>query len=437
MTTTNVYVTNCALIRQELKDPRSAVLPPGYVSVQRSIIMNLFKTRAVLEETIKRLSLPYTAEQLFNNIEVKAERNSDYYFLSASSKDPTLAAALANTLADVFIEEYKKLIRKNLEDLNDSYVRTQNEFEKQLDDQNEKLKRVNAENNLTSIENDIAFNNQRLLQVEDQLTRAASTLESSKKAMYELQGELANTPEEVVTSRERSTVAEDELMRAETRLHEYEQLYAKNNPLLIQQRELVKKLKADIEKAREEENEADDINKRVVVAEKVKDLKAGDRSIDLYFNNIKSTLLRNKTAAAAEAYLASVADKVKAWAPADSAAVSAAVAANKIEKVNIEKVTASVDGYVPGFGYGSTRIAKILENAKEGEWSPAVATENGAVMVKVVSKKVPEEAAVKEAVKTEIANTSSYVAMTLFTEFVNNLENSTAVESNLDLYYRD
>jgi peptidyl-prolyl cis-trans isomerase D len=27
--------------------------------------------------------------------------------------------------------------------------------------------------------------------------------------------------------------------------------------------------------------------------------------------------------------------------------------------------------------------------------------------------------------------------MTLFNEFVNNLENSTAVESNLDLYYRD
>lgn len=178
-------------------------------------------------------------------------------------------------------------------------------------------------------------------------------------------------------------------------------------------------------------------NKWVVVAEKVKELKAGERSVDLYFNSIKNTLLRNKAAAAAEAYLASVADKVKAWAPADSAADSAAVAANKIEKVNMEHVTASVDGYVPGFGYGSNRISKILENTKEGEWSSAVATENGAVMVKVVSKKVPEEASIKEAVKTEIANTSSYVAMSLFNDFVNNLENSTAVESNLDLYYRD
>ena len=178
-------------------------------------------------------------------------------------------------------------------------------------------------------------------------------------------------------------------------------------------------------------------NKWVVVALKSKELKAGERSLDVYFDNIKSTLLRNKSAAAAEAYLTSVADKVKAWAPADSAADSATVAANKIEKVNIEKVTASVEGFVPGFGYSNIHLAKILQNAKEGEWTSATATDNGAAMIKVLSKKAPEEAAVQEAVKSEVANASSYVSMTLFTEFVNNLENSTAVESNLDLYYRD
>ena len=267
MTTSNVYVANCGLIRQEITDTRSGVLPPGYVNVQRSIIMNLFKSRAVLEETIKRLSLPYTAEQLYNNISVNAEKKSDYYFVSASSKDPTIAAALANTLSDVFIEEYKKLIRRNLEDLNDSYVRTQNELEKQLADQDERLKKLSAENNLTSIENDIAFNNQRLLQVEDQLTRGASTLDSAKQALNELQGELANTPEEIVTRREKSSVAEDELRHAESVLKSYEQQYARSNPLLIQQREIVRKMRADLEKLQEEEESGDnDLNRLVVVS---------------------------------------------------------------------------------------------------------------------------------------------------------------------------
>ena len=267
MTTTNVYVANCGLIRQEVTDTRNGILPPGYVNVQRSIILNLFKSRAVLEETVKRLSLPYTAEQLYNNISVNSEKNSDYYFVSASSKDPTISAALANTLADVFIEEYKKLIRRNLEDLNDSYVRTQNDLEKQLSELDERLKRVSAENNLTTIENDVAFNNQRLLQVEDQLTRSSSTLESVKQALYELQGELANTPEQVVTSREKSTAAEDELTHAEAKLREYEQIYASGNPLLIQQRELVKRLKAAVEKARQEEEDGEnDVNRKVIVA---------------------------------------------------------------------------------------------------------------------------------------------------------------------------
>ena len=43
-------------------------------------------------------------------------------------------------------------------------------------------------------------------------------------------------------------------------------------------------------------------NKWVVVAEKVNDLKAGERSLALYYNSIKNTLLRNKAASAAEAY---------------------------------------------------------------------------------------------------------------------------------------
>ena len=221
----------------------------------------------MLEETVKRLSLPYTAEQLFNNIIVQSEKSSDYFFVSASSKDPTMSAALANTLADVFVEEYKKLIRKNLEDLRDSYTRTQNEMEKQLEEINEKLKTLCAENNLTTIESDIAFNNQRLLQVEDQLTRASSTLDSSKQALYELQGELANTPEEVVTLREKSTLAEDKLTQAEALLKEYEQVYARNNPLLINQRELVKRMRSDLEKIQQEENSMEnDANSKVIVS---------------------------------------------------------------------------------------------------------------------------------------------------------------------------
>lgn len=170
-------------------------------------------------------------------------------------------------------------------------------------------------------------------------------------------------------------------------------------------------------------------NKWVAIAEKVGDIKAGDRSLDLHFNSIKANLLRSKAAAAAEAYLNTVAEKVKAVNPDDSTTA--------VEKVSVEAKTTSVDGYVPGFGYSNASFAKAVKNAKVGEWTSAMATENGAVMLKVESKKAPEEEALKAAVKNEVANASSYVGASLFNDYISNLEASTPVVNNLDLFYRD
>ncbi len=167
-------------------------------------------------------------------------------------------------------------------------------------------------------------------------------------------------------------------------------------------------------------------NKWVAIALKVGDLKAGERSLDLNFDRIKASLLNAKSSAAAEMYLNSVAEKVKA---ADST--------TEIEKVKMESKTSSVEGYVPGFGYGNVNLAKAIKSAKVGEWTAAMATDNGAVMFKIESKKAPEEEALKAAVKNDISNASSYVGAAMFREFLSSLENSTPVENNMDLFYRD
>lgn len=177
-------------------------------------------------------------------------------------------------------------------------------------------------------------------------------------------------------------------------------------------------------------------NKWVFVGVKSQDLKAGDRSLALHYNAIKSSLAQKKAANAAGIYLNSVAEKVKAYVPADPAD-SAAVAAAAIEKVTIESKSASVEGYIPGFGYANASVAKVLAGQKVGEWGPVIETENGAVMIKVTAKKAAEEDAVASAVKDEVANSSRFTAMTVFNDFVGKLEAGTPVENNLDLFYRD
>ena len=170
-------------------------------------------------------------------------------------------------------------------------------------------------------------------------------------------------------------------------------------------------------------------NKWVVIAKKVGAFKAGERSLALYYNDIKETLLKQKAGKAAEVYLNSVAAQVKAWNPADTAA--------KIEKIELETKNASVDGFVPGFGYGNAQIARVVGKAKAGEWTAPVVAENGAVMVKVVSKKTPSVEEVEDAIKQDVENSYRFGVMTAFNDYVTTLEASTPVKSNLDLFYRD
>jgi peptidyl-prolyl cis-trans isomerase D len=177
-------------------------------------------------------------------------------------------------------------------------------------------------------------------------------------------------------------------------------------------------------------------SKWVVAAVKTADIKAGDREFSLYAEQIKGTLVSRKSSAAAAAYLNSVVDKVKAYVPVDSAD-SAAVAAAAIDKVNIESKSASVEGYVPGFGYANEKIAKVLNGQKIGEWGPVVETDMGAAMVKVKAKKTPEAEAVKTSAKEDVENTARFASMTIFNDYISKIENGTLVENNLDLFYKD
>lgn len=176
-------------------------------------------------------------------------------------------------------------------------------------------------------------------------------------------------------------------------------------------------------------------SKFVVLANKVKELKAGDRDFDMYFESIKTALKTKKSANAAGIYLNSVADKVKEWkAPAEGDSTATPVA---IEKVLVQNMKSSAEGYVNGFGYSSTGLYKVLNGQKVGEWGPVIETDLGAVMVRVNSKTPAEEAAVAAAVKQEYDNGARFFASALFNDFVSKIEKSTPVESNLDLFYRD
>ena len=175
----------------------------------------------------------------------------------------------------------------------------------------------------------------------------------------------------------------------------------------------------------------------VIVATRLESLEAGKRNIGPYYEQIKRNLLLQESKEATAHYLNSVAEKVKAVELVTDSVTGAAKADSSIEKVIVEKVTSSFDGFVPGVGYSNPTLFRILSKQKVGEWGEPVVTNEGAAMVKILNRTLPDTAAAKTALTDDLANTWRFGYSMLFNEYVQNLEKAANVESNLDLYYRE
>lgn len=174
----------------------------------------------------------------------------------------------------------------------------------------------------------------------------------------------------------------------------------------------------------------------VLVATRIDSLAAGKRSVAPYYDKIKSHLLLEESKDAALHYLNSVESKVKSVQLAVDSS-GAAVANSSVEKVTIEKATASFDGFVPGIGYSNPTLFRVFSKQKAGEWGEPFVTNDGAAMVKILNRTLPDTAAAKTALTEDLANTWRFGYAMLFNEYISNLEKSANVESNLDLYYRE
>ena len=253
------YSASTALVRQ-VADVRSGALPTGYVSTQFNVILNMILSRANLNETSRRLKLNYTHEQLFRTISIRqASRNSNYFFITATTRNPKLSADIANTLSEVFLEDYKKFIRTNIEQICESSIRSRNSLQKELDDLLSRKKRLYDENNISSLTREQATNAQRIIIQEDRLLHAETRLDALQKKYDDLEVQLQTTPKIVELYSEQNISSDRKLADLKLELSSLRQRYTDNNPIVEKQKTLIEALEDSIR-----ENKADDGKVKVV-----------------------------------------------------------------------------------------------------------------------------------------------------------------------------
>lgn len=107
----------------------------------------LVAQRPVLEETIRRLSLRMTPEELMAVIEVTPIRDTQLVTLAVSDPSPARAAAIANTVAEVFIEQTQQRQAEIAGPGADQVQQNIEAIQRQIDEANARIAELQAQPN--------------------------------------------------------------------------------------------------------------------------------------------------------------------------------------------------------------------------------------------------------------------------------------------------
>ncbi|MDR2554846.1 MAG: peptidylprolyl isomerase [Fibromonadaceae bacterium] len=169
----------------------------------------------------------------------------------------------------------------------------------------------------------------------------------------------------------------------------------------------------------------------IAIFEKVDNLPAGSRNLNFAQPKIEETLKAKAKVNAIANHLKSHLNKIAAVDVLDS------VSKHSVEKVIIDSVSASYEGYLPGIGYANPELYGALSSAKEGEWSGPYTSAQNAVLIKILKKSIPDEETLKMLIRDELSMAWQYGAFSAFNDYMRNLESGAKIVNNLDLYYRE
>ncbi|MFN2141450.1 MAG: YveK family protein [Candidatus Promineifilaceae bacterium] len=147
-------------------------------------------TRPVLEETITRLNLPFSAGKLRSMLSVNAPADRQIMVISVEDTDPERAAAIANTLGEVFVA-------KNQERDNLRYAEPINNWQERMDVLNVEINELEIDLGEFG-EPDTAEREAALARLQQQLNEAQLRYTEAFNSLNELQQDQAKASSNIV-----------------------------------------------------------------------------------------------------------------------------------------------------------------------------------------------------------------------------------------------
>jgi capsular exopolysaccharide synthesis family protein len=224
--------------------------PPGLISQFRTLLFSLFssnKPKAIPEESAEDTKL---IDRFLGMLTIEPVRNSRLVKVSFDSPDPILSSQVANTLAQLYIEQNLEIKFKYSEDasiwLNNNLAR----LRKKLEESEQALQRYKEKENIISLEERQNIVLQRLEEL-NKTALQAKTDRIGLETMYKRLQEVSGSPDLIeslpaVINNPLIQELKTAYAQEQRTLSELSQRYRAKHPNIIRQREKVEMMRKKI-----------------------------------------------------------------------------------------------------------------------------------------------------------------------------------------------
>lgn len=206
-------------------------------------LIDAIKLPTSLDETLKRSGVDAGRNQLASAIDLSLAQKSDILNLKVAWSDPGEAAALANALADVFVERTARIRR---EEADEAYRRYQAQLEdarKRVQEADGEILAFQLENQVTDFAEEIKARIIDLSRLQTDYWSQAAEAEALEGAASDLSAYLEQLPSQVTTTLYRNPL-QKRLEEYEWQLKEAKTRYTGENPKVIKLERQVASLRA-------------------------------------------------------------------------------------------------------------------------------------------------------------------------------------------------
>ena len=170
-----IWLSKCTLIKQSKNMMNNSQLPYLYQQINIETVKETVVLRKNLEEIIDSLKLDLTPPQLKGTVSVTQDKNSKLLHFTATHEDKEVSVNLANTFAEVFLDNYVEMLNSSAKKMRDYYFKQREYFSAELLKAYTELRKFQDYHNIISIdaETDIRYAQIREFEtkmLEDQLT---------------------------------------------------------------------------------------------------------------------------------------------------------------------------------------------------------------------------------------------------------------------------